>query len=396
MTKLAAIRQPEPAPPKLNLGAGGVPLDGYDNSYDLHQGKAAYPLDLPDGSVAEIRASHIFEHFSHRQAAAVLADWVRVLQPGGLLKLAVPDFEYIARGYLEGRREPWVGYVCGGHVDSHDVHLAQYDEPSLGQLMRDAGLVGVHKWQGEGDCSALPVSLNLAGWKRPAAWPATAAVMSVPRLGFMDNFFSAVDMIARLRIPLRKTTGAFWGQCLTRSIEEALEGGAEWILALDYDSVFSSDTVEALLATAIAHPEADALVPVQMGRRSKHPLLTIQGAEGRNQVEVDRTLFDRTLVPITTGHFGLTLLRASRLAALPRPWFVGTPDAEGRWSEGRVDDDIHFWKQWRAAGFNIHCAPRCVVGHAELQVIWPSRELSPLYQYASDFWTDGEPREVWR
>jgi hypothetical protein len=221
------------------------------------------------------------------------------------------------------------------------------------------------------------------------------AVMSVPRLGFMDNFFSSVDMIARLRIPLRKVTGAFWGQCLTRSIEEAITDGVEWVLTMDYDSVFASDTVESLLATAIAHPEADAVVPLQMGRRSNHPLMTIRGPDGKNLGEIDATIMDQTLVPITTGHFGLTLLRASRFAGLPKPWFVVVPDPEGRWGPGRTDDDIHFWRNWRAAGFNIHCAPRCVIGHAELQVIWPSKELQPLYQYASDFWNEGEPRGTW-
>ena len=396
MAKLAAVASRDENPLRLNLGAGDRRIEGYDNSYDLKAGKPAYPLDLPDASVDEIRASHVFEHFSHRQAGAVLAEWARVLKPGGLLKIAVPDFEYIARGYLEGRAEPWVGYTCGGHVDQHDVHLAQYDHDSLGQLMREAGLVGVHKWQGEGDCSALEVSLNLAAWKRPEAWPKTIAVMSVPRLGFMDNFFSAVDLIAKVGLPLRRHTGAFWGQCLTRSIEQALEDGAEWILTLDYDSVFDATTVESLLATAIAHHEVDALVPVQMGRRSKHPLLTVIGPDGKFMGAVDRLMFDQTLVPIGTGHFGLTLLRASRFADLPRPWFLGTPDADGRWTDSRTDDDIHFWHQWRAAGYGLHCAPRCVIGHFEGQVIWPTEDFSPSYQYASDFWEHGTPRGTWR
>ena len=392
----AAVKAIQAAPLRLNLGAGSAALEGYDNSFDLKNGRSCYPLDMPDESAEEIRASHIFEHFSHREAHQVLADWVRVIKPGGLLKLAVPDFEYIARGYLERRSEPWVGYVCGGHTDANDIHLAQYDDGSLSYLMRGAGLVGIHKWQGEHDCSSLPVSLNLAGWKRPQAWPKTTAVMSVPRLGFMDNFFSGIDVVSKLRIPLRKTTGAFWGQCLTRSIEEALDEGAEWILTIDYDSLFSAEHVEALLATAIAHPEVSVLVPLQMGRRSKHPLLTIANEAGGNRGEIDRTLFDQTIVPINTGHFGLTLLRAAAFADLPRPWFVGKPDDDGRWGPGRIDDDIHFWRNWRESGLHIHCAPRVVIGHTELQAIWPSENLEPIYQYVSDYWTDGEPMGTWR
>jgi len=382
---------------KYNLGAGQQPVEGYDNSFDAANGKAAHPLALPDGSADEIRASHLFEHFSHRAALDVLKDWVRVLKPGGLLKLAVPDLDYIARGYLEGRQEPWQSYLCGAHSDQNDVHLAQYDEPSLGAVMRGAGLVGVHRWKSDGkDCSSLPVSLNLAAWKPPAVWPKVVAVMSVPRLGFMDNFFSAIEAVSRLRIPIRKTQGAFWAQCLTRSIEEGLKEGAEWILTLDYDSVYGADTVLDLLATAIAHPQADALVALEMSRISGVPLMTVPGPDGAAISQIDRAAMDETLLPILTGHFGCTLLRASALARLAKPWFLGVPANDGGWGPGRVDDDIHFWRQWKKAGNSMFCAPRCVIGHAELYIIWPDRNLENTLQHASEYWRDGSPIGVWR
>jgi hypothetical protein len=396
MANLAVVQDVEAHPLRLNLGAGRSPIDGYDNSFDIGNGKKAWPLQVPDACADEIRASHIFEHFSHTVAAKVMADWVRALKPGGLMKIAVPDFEYIARGYGEGRPENWQGYVCGGHENDRDIHLAQYDFDSLSQIMRGAGLVGIHKWKGERDCSSLPVSLNLAAWKPPAVWPAVIGAMSVPRLGFMDNFFCAVELLAKLRIPIRKTTGAFWGQCITRSIEHAIEQGAEWILSFDYDSVYSVDTVLDLLITAIKHPQVDALVPLQMSRRSGRPLMTVLGPDGKAAPYTERSAFDETILPIATGHFGLTLLRASKFAGLPKPWFVGKPDANGTWSDERVDEDIHFWNVWRAAGNAIHCAPRCVIGHAELEILWPDRNLEITHQYANDFSDQGEPRNVWR
>lgn len=381
---------------KLNLGAGDTQLAGYEPR-DAKLGDSLFPLPDRTGSADEIRASHVFEHFSHRQALDVLKDWVRVLKPGGVLKLATPDFEYIARGFLEGRPEPWQAYVCGAHTDARDVHLAQYDEPSLGALMREAGLVGVHRWAADAeDCSSLPVSLNLAAWKPPAAWPKTIAVMSVPRLGFMDNFFSAVEVVKRLGIPIHKTQGAFWGQCMQRSIETALAEGAEWVLTLDYDTVFEADVVRDLLATAVNCAGVDALMPLQMSRMSGVPLMTVRGEDGEPRRGIDREEMQATLLPILTGHFGCTLLRAEALRALAKPWFLGVPEKDGTWGDGRTDDDTWFWRQWARAGRRAFCAPRCVVGHFEGFIIWPNRNLENELQHSSEFWRQGPPSGVWR
>ena len=56
---------------KLNIGAGDNPLPDYEN-IDIKDGKTAYPLDYPDNTFDEIRASHILEHFG-------LADFSKVV-----------------------------------------------------------------------------------------------------------------------------------------------------------------------------------------------------------------------------------------------------------------------------------------------------------------------------
>ena len=73
---------------KLNIGAGGVVIPGY-TAIDRKTGQEAYPLAYPDNSVSEIRASHVLEHFSFKGVVDVLADWVRVLQPGGIVRIGV-------------------------------------------------------------------------------------------------------------------------------------------------------------------------------------------------------------------------------------------------------------------------------------------------------------------
>lgn len=153
---------------RLNLGAGASPIGGYQN-IDIKNGVAAYPLGHPDGSVDEVRASHLLEHFPHGQVAGVVKEWARVLKPGGVLKIAVPDFDWIVKEYSNGHRHDRMleGYLFGGQVDANDHHKAFFNEDKLRKLMEDAGLVNIEPWDSEmADCAALPVSLNLKGEKQ--------------------------------------------------------------------------------------------------------------------------------------------------------------------------------------------------------------------------------------
>ena len=210
---------------RLNLGAGDSPLADWTN-LDGRHGDVIYPLGtaFPDGSVDEIRASHVLEHFPHAETAAVLKDWVRALKPGGLLRLAVPDLRIVAEQYLAGAMVPTEGYLMGGQVDALDFHKSAFDAAKLSGLLRAAGLIGIKRWESElKDCASLPVSLNLAGHKPPAIWPKVAAVISMPRLGFNDFWACAYQELGALGIPLRKMTGAYWDRDLALGIQGALD-----------------------------------------------------------------------------------------------------------------------------------------------------------------------------
>lgn len=393
---------------KLNLGSGEITLPGHEN-LDIRYGCPAYPLDRPDCSADEIRASHLLEHFSHREAVAVVADWVRVLQPGGVLKLAVPDFDRIIDGYRNGSDDPTEAYLMGAHANEHDQHRAIYNAQKLTDLMRHVGLVDIRRWTSEiQDCAALPISLNLQGRKPNGAeviapttkpveeWQVIAA-MSVPRLAFMDNAFCLVHL-ARLNIQVYKFTGAFWDQCLQRGLEEILahHPGVDAILTVDYDTVFSRADVQTLIGLMQAHPEADAISALQSNRMGDYPLMTIKDAQGNTLPRVPAETFDGDITQAWTANFGLTLIRASRLRDFPFPWFCSKPDEEGRWGDGRTDADIWFWKQWNESGRTLYLANRVPVGHAELMIRWPGRDLKVIYQHPSEFWEKGRPMEVWR
>ena len=165
---IAAAPIPIPdGPIKLNLGSGGCPLEGWMN-LDAKDGHWAFPLNVPDGMADEIRASHILEHFPHNAVGAVVKEWARALKPGGRLKIAVPDFDYIVKAYSNGRRHDKMLelYLFGGQVDANDYHKAFFNEEKLRAILTDAGLGDVKRWEADAqDCSAYQVSLNLEGRK---------------------------------------------------------------------------------------------------------------------------------------------------------------------------------------------------------------------------------------
>jgi len=222
------------------------------------------------------------------------------------------------------------------------------------------------------------------------------AVMSVPRLGFMDNHFCAMDAFVPLRMELLKVTGAYWGQQLERGIQTQIDKGADAVLTLDYDTVFKKDDVVELIRLMYENPEVDAIVPIQVGRKGKTALMTVRTKSGARMEQVKREYFEGDLSPIATGHFGLTLLRTSSLLKMPHPWFHASPNRDGQWYDGRVDADIAFWHKFRETGLRAYCANRVVLGHLELMCPWPTENMGTMYQCPDDFWDVGKPAEVWK
>jgi SAM-dependent methyltransferase len=131
-----------------------------------------------------VYASHCLEHFGYRHSRGVLAEWVRVLRPGGWLRIAVPDFAVIAAAYTAGARLPEIqGVLLGGQDYRLNFHAAVFDEALLRDLMTGAGLADIRRWDPEtvehhpfrdessavcqlgGGAGAVKVSLNLEGRK---------------------------------------------------------------------------------------------------------------------------------------------------------------------------------------------------------------------------------------
>lgn len=140
---------------KLHLGCGSRHIPGFVHidavhwpHVDIVSNVDRLPLD--DGVASMIYASHILEHFDRRQYLEVLDEWYRVLAPGGLIRVSVPDFaacvaEYHLSGIADGLTG-LVGLVMGGQRDAYDFHKMIFDERSLTEALRGAGFSVVRRW----------------------------------------------------------------------------------------------------------------------------------------------------------------------------------------------------------------------------------------------------------
>lgn len=130
---------------KLNLGSRDRFLEGYQNmDCDPHEG-VDFVGNVGDlslfgsESIEAIRASHVLEHFPHVRTISVLKEWLRVLVPGGILEVAVPDFKRAVDLCREGLN-PWVeNFLMGDQEYKTAFHYALFDEAKLRRCLIGAG-----------------------------------------------------------------------------------------------------------------------------------------------------------------------------------------------------------------------------------------------------------------
>lgn len=100
---------------RLNLGAGDWNPPGYTSvdlwDADVKHDLSVFPWPFADGSVEEILASHVLEHFTRAQAWDFLRECKRILKPGdGILHIAVPDLDKFIDCRISGDYSPLNGY----------------------------------------------------------------------------------------------------------------------------------------------------------------------------------------------------------------------------------------------------------------------------------------------
>jgi predicted SAM-dependent methyltransferase len=86
-------------------GGARVGLDRETNYLDFVIGSA--PLPFEDNSIDGILASHFFEHWNCQEAVAIMQDCKRILAPGGVILVSVPDATYFRKVYPEDTNTNW-------------------------------------------------------------------------------------------------------------------------------------------------------------------------------------------------------------------------------------------------------------------------------------------------
>jgi len=150
---------------KLHIGCGKNPLDGWIN-IDVYPAPLAmnvlWGLPFADGSVQYVFVSHLLEHlFYPRDVKPFLAEVLRVLAPGGVVRVVVPDIEQCIEAYVNddrnffgNRRETWpwwpenptrledfLAYAGAGAEPAYlfESHKYGYDYETLSRVLTDAG-----------------------------------------------------------------------------------------------------------------------------------------------------------------------------------------------------------------------------------------------------------------
>jgi predicted SAM-dependent methyltransferase len=189
---------------RLHIGgneprAGWEILDVNPGAHVDHVGDAIDLGRFADATFVEIYASHVLEHFDYRDAlTAALREWHRVLVPGGVLRLSVPDVDILAALLLRrhtldiNQRFEVMRMIFGGHVDAHDYHLVGLNQEFLAGFLEAAGYeqlqrVGSHGLFGDTSDMAVAgtrISLNVSA-RKPDLLPrtATAAHAAEPAAG---------------------------------------------------------------------------------------------------------------------------------------------------------------------------------------------------------------------
>ena len=106
------------------------------------QGRILNPLPLDDQCADEVHAYHFIEHVYAWEAQHVVAEFKRLLKPGGLLVLECPDIKKAAQNVLKGRDDQmtmWPLYGDPGHKDPFMCHRWGYTPASIMGLVRAAG-----------------------------------------------------------------------------------------------------------------------------------------------------------------------------------------------------------------------------------------------------------------
>lgn len=138
---------------KLHLGCGDRYIPGFVHIDVVYYDHVDYlmPVDdlmiYEDDSVDLIYSCHVLEHFHRKKVLRVLEEWHRVLKPGGVLRISVPDFSKLCEVYAETKDiDLVIGPIIGRQDYLYNIHYNIFDYASLERVLKETGFKKVVRY----------------------------------------------------------------------------------------------------------------------------------------------------------------------------------------------------------------------------------------------------------
>jgi 2-O-methyltransferase len=223
-------------------------------------------------------------------------------------------------------------------------------------------------------------------------WARVGVITSVPRVGFQVHEAMMHAAFGAKGWPVVRMGGAYWEQGMQGGLNAMIRLGCDYIITVDFDSIFSARDIEELLVMAARYPEADAIASWQPKRQGKgESLIGLKDENGAFIANIPLNYLEDEVSRVHHTVFGLTLIKSASLLKMPKPWLQSFPNKDGEWDTGKIDADGYFWDKWGKTGLTIYTANNAKIGQLEEYIRWTGPNYQVIDQQLSEFYKAGRP-----
>ena len=169
--------------PSIVIGASGISSTGWittEQSWHDITSRKSWLLYFSPGKVKRILAEHVLEHLNQMEAVQAIQNFYEFLEPGGYVRLAVPDGNHSSPEYIENVRPGGIG---PGALD----HKVLYTFATLNVLFTSHGFIvnGLEYFNESGDFIANP-------WKKEDGMIHRSLLSDERNTGGVNNYSSII------------------------------------------------------------------------------------------------------------------------------------------------------------------------------------------------------------
>ena len=137
---------------KLHIGPGNTYLPDWINidifsnvKADMYSSALSLPYERESFDI--IYASHVLEHFSKYFTLSALSHWRNLLKVGGILRIAVPNFESVYQYYSKTKDlKILLGLLYGGQDNILNYHYIIFNKETLTEALNKVGFANIYDW----------------------------------------------------------------------------------------------------------------------------------------------------------------------------------------------------------------------------------------------------------